>query len=106
MNRNSELTNRNPELTNRILLYFAFNFSGVGKSTILDRVLERLQSRGVLLTSDPLFGQEKCSVKCNSVFFANSERKLPYLFTYKAHHFFRENILVRSKSAQNSGCVL
>ena len=31
---------------------------------------------------------------------------IPYLFTYKAHHFLRENILVRSKSAQNSGCVL
>ena len=26
--------------------------------------------------SDPLFGQEKCSVKCNSVFFGNSKRKL------------------------------
>ena len=31
---------------------------------------------------------------------------LPYLFTHKAHHFLRENMLVRWKSAQNSGCVL
>ena len=29
-----------------------------------------------------------------------------YLFTYKTHHFLQENMLVWSKSAQNSGCVL
>ena len=32
--------------------------------------------------------------------------KLLYLFSYKALHFLKENMLVRSKSAQNSGFVL
>ena len=41
-----------------------------------------------------------------SMLFETSHFLVPYLFTYKTHHFLRENILVRSKSAQNSGCVL
>ena len=36
----------------------------------------------------------------------NGHVDIPYLFGYKAQHFFYENLLVHSKSVLNLGCVL
>jgi len=34
-----------------------------------------------------------------------NKKEVPYFLSYKVQHFFKENILVQSKSAPNSGCV-
>jgi hypothetical protein len=65
---------------------------------IFDRVLERFQSRGVLLTFDPLFGQEKCSAKCNSQCFRNGESKLCFKRN-KSHTMVTEAYFVPLKPA-------